>query len=136
VSSKVRMEIAPPFWSAIYTIPTVWHYKYGLQIIVQKSPTGSALIYQEGQKNRSTEGQLPALKRATASIMQKNRSPEIRESVHIECTALHSQEAMRRCPILMGSSETDDLAFREVQAEACPHEKHKEVFSCIKKFRD
>ena len=34
-SSKVRMKIAPSFLSVIYTIPTVWFYKQGLQIIVQ-----------------------------------------------------------------------------------------------------
>ena len=99
----------------------VWHYKHGLQITVLKSLTGSSLMYQEVQNNRSNEGQLPALKKATVSVMEKNRSPGLRGSVYIVCAALHSQEAMRRCPIPMRSSETDNSSYREVQAEACPN---------------
>jgi len=46
--------------------------------------------------SRSTEvsGQLPALKKAAVSVMEKHRSLGLRGSVYIVHTSLHSQEAM------------------------------------------
>jgi len=67
-SSKVRMEIAPPFWSAIYTIPTCLTLQTWITDHCAKVSHKKLLIYQEVQKNRSNEGQLPALKKAAVSV--------------------------------------------------------------------
>jgi len=69
--------------------------------------------------------------RAAVSVNGEVQKARARGDVCIVCTALCSQEAMIRCPILMGrgpilmgSSETDHSSYREVQIEACPKEKH------------
>jgi len=129
-SSKVRMKIAPSFWSAIYTIPTVLVLQtlitdHCAEISHRKHTNLSRSIEEQN------EGQLPALERAAVSVNGEVQKARARGSVCIVCTALHSQEAMRSCPIimgkdpiLMGSSETDHSSYREVQIEACPKEKH------------
>ena len=67
MSSKVRMEIAPPFWSVIYTIPTclalqTWITDHCAKVSHRK------LTNLSRSTEEQNEGQLPALKKATVSV--------------------------------------------------------------------